>query len=103
MSSAVSTVLLKRGQSVVYIMGMTPDKCRREDPYTGTQFIYDYLWCRNGPRVEDKSRNLILHFPKIEQSYWMSRNPNDTTRKSSNWYLTANAMIFADSALLIRG
>lgn len=94
--------LLKRKESVVYHIAMTPDKCRREDPYTGTQFIYDYLWCRNGPNVEDKERNLFLHFPEIEQSYWMSRNPDDPTRKSSNWYLTANAMIFADSVLLIR-
>lgn len=94
--------LLQRGRSVVYIMDMTPSKCRREDPYTGTQFIYDYLWCRNGPKVEHKASNLILQFPGITKSTWYKKNPNDKSRKSCNWYLTANALAFSNGIDLLR-
>jgi len=94
--------LMGRPRSVLYTIKMTPANCRREDPYTGTQFIYDYHWCRSGPRVEDKSMNLILHFPRITREVWHKNNPNDTSRKSCNWYLTANALVFSDSADLLR-
>ncbi|MBS1796785.1 MAG: hypothetical protein JSS81_23345 [Acidobacteria bacterium] len=90
-------------ESVVYTMDMKPAKCRREDPYTGTQFIYDYIWCRNGRKVEQKHRNLILHFPSITKQKWYESNPNDVTRKSCNWYLTATALIFSDAVDLLRG
>jgi len=102
LSPSVKSALSKRKQSVLYTMKMTPDKCRREDPYTGTQFIYDYLWCRNGPRVEDKHSNLVLHFPKISRATWFAKNPNDCNRKSCNWYLTANVLVFSNSAELLR-
>lgn len=85
-----------REAAVVYSIGMKPVSARREDPYTGMQFIYDYLLCRNGPRPEDKLRNLVLHFPEIDRRTWYSLNPNDPGRKSSNWYLTASALWFRD-------
>jgi len=94
--------LLLRDESVVYEIGMSEEKCRREDPYTGTQFIYDYLYCRNGPKPDNKFRNLILHFPNIRKEIWNSRNPNDLARKSSNWYLTANAHVYGDGWALLR-
>lgn len=97
-----SKQLLTRRESVIYEIGMNEDKCRREDPYTGTQFIYDYLYCRNGPDPEDKFRNLILYFPKIRREVWDSNNPDDPSRKSSNWYLTANAHVFQDEWTLLR-
>ena len=88
--------------SVVYAIGMTEDKCRREDPFTGSQFIYDYLECRNGPRVENKSKNLVLWFPHVSKRRFIEANPNDPSRKSSNWYLTANAMAFSDQVMILR-
>lgn len=94
--------LLLKDETVVYEIGMTEQKCRREDPYTGTQFIYDYLYCRNGPDPANKFRNLILHFPKIRQGIWNSKNPNDMSRKSSNWYLTANAHVYQDGWAFLR-
>jgi len=94
--------LLQKDESVVYEIGMTEEKCRREDPYTGTQFIYDYLYCRNGPRPGDKNRNLILYFPNIRQRVWNSKNPDDSTRKSSNWYLTASAHVYRDGWTFFR-
>lgn len=101
-SSTEANSLLSRRESVVYEIGMSESKCRREDPYTGTQFIYDYMYCRTGSDVETKNRNLFLYFPKIRKSVWAVKNPNDPSRKSSNWYLTANALVFADGWTLLR-
>lgn len=94
--------LLARDETVVYTIGMTPEKSRREDPYTGTQFIYDYAWCRSGTRPEEKRRNLVLRFPQITRETWIVNNPDDASRKSSNWYLTANALLFSDGAIFLR-
>ena len=102
LKSDKATQLLLRQESVLYEIGMNEDKCRREDPYTGTQFIYDYLYCRNGPTTGDKFRNLILYFPNIREDVWNSKNPDDPSRKSSNWYLTANAHVFSDGWSLLR-
>jgi len=94
--------LLRRSQTVVYRIGMSEAKCRREDPYTGTQFIYDYLYCRTGCEATEKDRNLILHFPRIRKGVWTANNPNDLNRKSCNWYLTANAIVFSDDWVFLR-
>lgn len=94
--------LRNRGESLIYRIEMTSDKCRREDPYTGTQFIYDYIGCRSGPLPENKHRNLLLVFPQIPLQRWRDANPNDSARKSSNWYLTANALVFKDGAEFLR-
>lgn len=100
--SANANKLTRLPESAVYTIGMTEAACRREDPYTGTQFIYDYLYCRRGPRVEHKYRNLLLYFPNIRTEVWKRKNPNDPERKSSNWYLTANALIFNDGVIYLR-
>jgi hypothetical protein len=94
--------LLKHKESLVYLIGMTEDKCKRQDPYTGTQFIYDYAYCRTGARPADKNRNLILHFPNLKKSVWDRKNPNDPNSKSCNWYLVANAFIFSDGITVLR-
>ena len=88
--------------SVVYNIGMTEDNCRREDPFTGSQFIYDYLECRSGKSVDEKTKNLILWFPYLTKRRFMEANPNDPSRKSCNWYLTANAMVFSDEVVVLR-
>ena len=74
---------------------------KRQDPFTGTQFIYDYLYCRDGVRVENKKNNLILYFPFLSKSFWELTNPNNNT-KSSNWYITANGLLFNDGYIFIR-
>ena len=84
-------------------MDMTPDKCKRQDPYTGTTFIYDYMVCRTGSSVEDKKCNLVLSFPKLTVDIWKSKNPNDPTTKSCNWYLTANMFLLKDGYIMVRG
>lgn len=91
-----------REKTFVYTMAMTPDKCKRQDPYTGTTFIYDYMMCRNGENVSDKYNNLVLHFPNITKETWLEKNPNNPHTKSCNWYLTANLMLFNNGYLFIR-
>lgn len=91
-----------RANSMLYVMKMTPRACRREDPYTGTQFIYDYLWCRSGADPGAKHTNLVLQFPLISRNVWYAANPNDAGRKSCNWYLTASALWFSDGLDLLR-
>ena len=93
--------LIKKNDTLVYSISMKEDSAKRQDPYTGMQFIYDYLYCRNGKRVENKSKNLILFFPKITKQWWLANNPNNN-KKSSNWYLTANGLLFNDGYIFIR-
>ena len=92
-----------RMYTYIYKMDMTPDKCKRQDPYTGTTFIYDYMVCRNGSSVKDKNSNLVLSFPKLTVDIWKTKNPNDRTTKSCNWYLTANMFLLKDGYIMIRG
>lgn len=98
----LTTHLQQYEETATYVVGMTEAACRREDPFTGMQFIYDYLYCRTGPAVHQKSRNLVLYFPQIRKTVWNAKNPNDPSRKSSNWYLTANALVFKDGWILLR-
>ncbi|MEM0287012.1 MAG: hypothetical protein QXG05_02405 [Nitrososphaerota archaeon] len=89
----------RRPRTLIYQLGMTPAKCRREDPYTGTQFIYDYIWCRNGPHPSEKHTNLVLAVPLVSKRRWIEANPNDPTRKSAVYYATANLIILKDGLI----
>jgi len=91
---------LRREDTLIYRLGMTPQKCRREDPYTGTQFIYDYIWCRSGPKPSDKHANLVLEVPLVSKRRWLEANPNDPTRKSSVYYATADFIVLKDGLII---
>lgn len=93
--------LLKRERSLVYRMDMSPTACRRQDPYTGTQFIYDYLWARTGPLPSQRSQNLVLHVPNVPLETWKAANPNNPNTKSCNWYLIADAIVLSDGLIPI--
>ena len=101
--TTVAQSFKSRPYTYVYTMEMTPGKCHRQDPYTGTAFIYDYQVCRNGVNVSDKSNNLVLHFPHLTKELWEQLNPNDPRTKSCNWYLTANLFVFSNGFLWVRG
>ena len=91
-----------KAKTVLYKIGMKESKsAKRQDPFTGTQFIYDYLYCRVGVNVVDKEKNLILHFPFLSKSFWEATNPNNNT-KSSNWYIAANGLLFSDGYIFLR-
>ena len=92
-------ILLKNEESLIYKIIMTEENCKRQDPYTGTQFMYDYLYCRTGKLNYEKKRNLFLYFPKIRKNTWKIKNPNNPEIKSCNWYLIANTLIFKDGIL----
>ena len=92
-------ILLKHEESLIYKIIMTEENCKRQDPYTGTQFMYDYLYCRIGKKKIEKNRNLFLYFPKIRKNLWKIKNPNNPETKSCNWYLIANTLIFKDGIL----
>lgn len=90
-----------RPETVVYTIEMTPEACRREDPYTGMQFVYDYQLCRTGPQPREKCRNLIINCPLVSISRWLEANPNDPKRKSCLWYATANGILLKDGFIRI--
>jgi hypothetical protein len=90
-----------RVESLVYKMDMSPDKCKRQDPYTGMQFIYDYAWLRTGKSPSHRTKNLLLHIPNVTKAQWLKANPNDVSTKSCNWYLTADAIVLSDGVIVI--
>jgi len=93
---------MSRPNTLLYQIGMTPENCKRQDPYTGMQFIYDYLLCRNGADPADKHTNLVLRFPNLTREEWYKNNPNNPNTKSCNWYITANGFWFKDGLDLLR-
>lgn len=93
---------LKRRKTLVYRLGMTPAKCRREDPYTGTQFLYDYIWCRKGSRPSEKHTNLVLDVPRVSKVRWLQANPNSPVKKSSLYYATANLIALKDGLIVCK-
>jgi hypothetical protein len=86
----------ERERTLLYKLGMTPEHCRREDPYTGTQFLYDYIWCRSGKQPNEKHTNLVLDVPLVSKARWLQANPNDSARKSAVYYATANIIRLSD-------
>ena len=97
-----SAYLEVREESLVYTMDMSPAKCKRQDPYTGMQFVYDYAWLRNGPTPRHRTRNLVLNIPNVTKETWLQMNPNDPATKSCNWYLDADAICLLDGIIEIR-
>lgn len=86
----------ERQETVVCNFGF---KTRRTDPYIGAQFAYDYLYCRTGPNVRDRRRNLVLHMPKLDRETWLDYHPYKPENKTSLWYACADALILSDDIL----
>lgn len=74
-------------------------RTRRTDPYIGSQFAYDYLYCRTGPTVRDRDRNLVLNMPKIDRETWFEYHPYKPGNKTALWYACADALVLADDTL----
>lgn len=58
----ISELLASRPQTVIYQC----DATFRADPYAGTLCAIDYLLCREGKTFEDREKNLVLCFGKLE-------------------------------------
>ena len=97
--SSIRSNFWNRNKTLIYKNNMTEENCRREDPYTGQQFIYDYMECRSGKKVTDKHTNLVLKCPLITKKRWLEANPNENTRKSALWYATADLIELKDGLL----
>ena len=89
-------------KTIIYNIGMTEKNCRREDPYGGTQFCYDYTECRSGVQVTEKHTNLVLRLPKIKTVVWKQKNANDPKLKRSIWYATANLIELKDGIIIAK-
>ena len=90
----------RRNDSLIYKIEMTEDCCRREDPYTGTQFIYDYCYCgRYGSSKYDRQKNLVLNFPRIRRKVWLRLNPYDPHMKRRLWYIVPDLLVFRDGTV----
>jgi len=98
----VNATFRSRPRTLLYTLGMTPDNCRREDPYTGTQFLHDYIWCRSGSLPSQKHTNLVLNVPAVSKARWSEANPNDSSRKSSVYYATADRIKLGDGFIECR-
>lgn len=98
----ITNTFKKREKTLIYTNEMTEDNCRREDPYTGQQFIYDYMECRNGKNVTDKHSNLVLKSPLVSIERWIEANPNDPERKSALWYATADIIELKDGFIVAK-
>jgi len=86
-----------RSESVVCRFGF---RTRRTDPYVGAQFAYDYLYCRSGPTIQDRKRNLILHMPELDRETWFDYHPYRPGNKTALWYACADVLVLADDVLI---
>ena len=59
---------IDRHESLHYVVGMKAGL--RSDPFTGTQLIYDYLYCRTGSTKTERSRNLVMEIPDLDLADW---------------------------------
>jgi hypothetical protein len=79
---------------VLYRIGMT---YIRSDPYTGMGMLYSYLYCGG---LENRERDLVLHFPDITQGMWYDVVLRNWKRKDIRLYsLTADGILFRDGYL----
>lgn len=58
-----SSMLSEREETVIYFM----DAAFRGDPYPGALGAIDYLLCRDGKTFEDRDKNLVMCWGKLEE------------------------------------
>ena len=85
-----------RDETVICDFGF---RTRRTDPYIGAQFAYDYLYCRTGPTIHQRNRNLVLHMPKLDRETWFDYHPYKPGNKTALWYACADALVLSDDTL----
>jgi len=96
----IPKLFIKNKETVFYTLGMTPENCRREDPFTGMQLVYDYYWCRTGPKITDRKRNLVLNIPLVDKKRWLSANPNEPHKKRHLYYTIPDALVLKDGIIV---
>ena len=96
----IPKLFIKNKETVFYTLGMTPENCRREDPFTGMQLVYDYYWCRTGQKITDRKRNLVLNIPLVDKKRWLSANPNEPHKKRHLYYTIPDALVLKDGIIV---
>jgi len=96
----ISDRFIKNSETIFYVLGMTPENCRREDPFTGTQLVYDYYWCRTGEKISDRKRNLVLNIPLVTKKRWLEANPNEIHKKRHLYYSIPDILILKDGIII---
>ncbi len=91
---------LDRAYTLLYRLGMRPEKCRREDPFTGTQLVYDYIWCRYGETVKERKINLVLTIPLVTIKRWKDANSDDLHRKRHLYYTIPDLLVLKDGIIV---
>ena len=96
----ISDRFVNNNETIFYVLGMTPENCRREDPFTGTQLVYDYYWCRTGQKTSDRKRNLVLNIPLVTKKRWLEANPNEIHKKRHLYYSIPDMLILKDGVII---
>ncbi len=65
------------------------------DPYPGYILAYDFLLCRNGPNLDDRDKEIYLHFRKLPRDFPFF----EKARKSGNYIYWNLIKKFADKIL----
>lgn len=76
---------------VLYAVGM---RHIRSDPYTGMAMLYAYLYCGG---MKNRSRKLILHFPRIQVRHWDTAAQNPARKDIRLFRLAADGILFSDA------
>jgi hypothetical protein len=79
---------------VIYDVGM---RAIRSDPYTGMAILYAYLYCGG---MVNRSQPLVLHFPHVTKEDWATAAITGRRKDIRLFKEAADAIIFADGALL---
>jgi len=98
--SKIPKYFFSRDKTLLYKIGMTPQNCRREDPYTGMQLVYDYHWCRYGENTMDRSTNLVLWIPYVDVQTWKTKNPNEINKKRHLYYSIPDLLVLKDGLIV---
>lgn len=80
-----------KGEIVLYNIGMNNI---RSDPYTGMAILYRYLYV-----MEYSNRSLILWFPNISKSTWVSTAISASRKDIRLYKIAADGILFADGFL----
>ena len=85
---------LQYPEAVLYKVGM---RNIRSDPYAGMAMLYLYLYCGG---MRNRTRNLVFHFPRINQEMWFKAASSSRERKDIRLFrLAADGILFSDGYL----
>jgi hypothetical protein len=91
--AGANTTALKFPDTVLYKIGMNN---MRSDPYTGTSFVYSYLYCGGHP---PRTHNMVLHFPGISIAKWRAIGNAGGRKEERLFKIVADGILFSNGYL----